>query len=143
MDKERWARVRNLVEQAMALPEDDRPAFLRSQGKEATLIADAEELLRYDRQASEIFSVLGAARTLISEPDLKLDGNHIGAYRVIEELGRGGMGVVYLAERADGVYQQEVAVKVLQEGVFTPALVERFRQERQILAGLTHPGIAR
>ncbi len=143
MDKERWARVRHLVEQAMALPEDVRSAFLRSQSEDATLIADAEELLRYDRQASEIFSVLGTAPSLISEADLNLDGSHVGAYRVVEELGRGGMGVVYLAERADGVYQQKVAVKVLQEGVFTPALAERFRQERQILAGLTHPGITR
>jgi serine/threonine protein kinase len=143
MDRERWARVRDLVEQAMTLPETDRLFFLRSQNEDTTLIADAEELLRYDRQASEIFSVLGTTRSLISEADLKLDGSYVGAYRVIEELGRGGMGVVYLAERADGVYQQEVAVKVLQENVFTPALAQRFRQERQILAGLTHPGIAR
>ena len=143
MEKERWARVRNLLEQAMTLPEADRLDFLRSQAEDPLLIAEAEQLLRYDRQASEVFSVLGTTRSLTSETDLKLDGRHIGVYRVIEELGRGGMGVVYLAERADGVYEQVVAVKVLQEAVFTPALAERFRLERQILAGLTHPGIAR
>lgn len=70
-------------------------------------------------------------------------GSTLGNYRLMEELGRGGMGAVYLAERADGVYQQKVAVKILQDGIFTPALAERFGQERQLLARLQHPGIAR
>src|SRR5208282_5985793 len=60
-----------------------------------------------------------------------------------EEIGSGGMGAVYLAERADGAYQQRVALKILQEGIFTPRLVERFEEERQIMARLSHPGIAR
>lgn len=143
MDRERWAKVRNLVEQAMAVPEADRMVLMRGQTHDATLIDDAVKLLRYDQQASAMFSVVGTASILRSDVDLRLDGSHIGAYRILQELGRGGMGVVYLAERADGVYQQQVAVKVLQEGVFTAALAERFRQERQMLAGLTHPGIAR
>lgn len=143
MDRERWAKVRNLVEQAMAVPEADRMVLLRGQTHDATLIDDAVKLLRYDQQASAMFSVVGTAGIVRSDVDLRLDGTHIDAYRILKELGRGGMGVVYLAERADGVYQQQVAVKVLQEGVFTAALAERFRQERQMLAGLTHPGIAR
>src|ERR1035437_523659 len=143
MDRERWAKVRNLVEQAMAVPEADRMELLRGQTDDATLIDDAVKLLRYDQQASAMFSVVGTAGILRSDVDLRLDGSQIGAYQILQELGRGGMGVVYLAERADGVYQQQVAVKVLQEGVFTLALAERFRQERQMLAGLTHPGIAR
>lgn len=70
-------------------------------------------------------------------------GRRIGPYRVISELGRGGMGVVYLAERADGAYDQEVALKVLPAATATKALRARFLLERRILARLEHPGIAR
>ena len=66
----------------------------------------------------------------------------IGPYRVIRELGRGGMGTVYLAVRADGEVQKRVAVKVLKRGTDTDAIVRRFRRERQILASLEHPYIA-
>jgi serine/threonine protein kinase len=67
----------------------------------------------------------------------------LGAYRLVEEIGRGGMGDVYRAERADGQFEKKVAVKVLPLDLLTPRAVERFRKERQILAGLEHPYIAR
>jgi eukaryotic-like serine/threonine-protein kinase len=71
------------------------------------------------------------------------DGARIGPFRIVRELGRGGMGVVYLAERADGGFAQQVALKVLKRGLETDEVLARFRQERQILASLTHPNIAR
>ena len=66
----------------------------------------------------------------------------VGAYRLIRELGRGGMGAVYLGVRDDDAFQKRVAVKVLKRGMDTDAIVRRFRHERRILAGLEHPYIA-
>ncbi len=70
-------------------------------------------------------------------------GAAVGPYRVVRELGRGGMAVVYLAERADGLFEQRVALKVMQRGGASAELVRRFEQERRILASLSHPAIAR
>ena len=70
-------------------------------------------------------------------------GELIGAYRLVREIGRGGMGTVYLAVRADDEYRKQVAIKVIRRGMDTRDIVERFRRERQTLAGLVHPNIAR
>ena len=70
-------------------------------------------------------------------------GRRIGPYSVVRELGRGGMGAVYLAERADGQYQQRVALKLIKRGMDSEQVLARFRAERQILASLDHPNIAR
>ena len=69
-------------------------------------------------------------------------GSRLGPWRLVSVLGRGGMGTVYRAERADGQYRQEVAVKILRSGPRDPYAIERFRTERQVLAHLTHPNIA-
>src|ERR1700726_3401163 len=66
-------------------------------------------------------------------------GSRIGAYRIVREIGRGGMGTVFLAARADGEFEKDVAVKVLKRGTDTDEIVRRFRSERQILARLEHP----
>ena len=70
-------------------------------------------------------------------------GRRIGPYSIVRELGRGGMGAVYLAERADGQYQHRVALKLIKRGMDTEQVLTRFRSERQILASLDHPNIAR
>ena len=70
-------------------------------------------------------------------------GHRIGAYDIVAELGSGGMGEVFAAVRADGQYEQRVALKLVRGGLATAGIVERFRGERQILAGLDHPYIAR
>src|SRR5690606_2456991 len=64
-------------------------------------------------------------------------------YRIVREIGRGGMGAVYLAERADGEFDQRVAVKLVKRGMDTDEILARFRHERRILASLEHPSIAR
>ena len=71
-----------------------------------------------------------------------LEGTRIGPYRIDRELGRGGMGTVYLAVRGDDQFQKRVALKVLKRGMDTDAIVQRFRNERQILASLEHPYIS-
>lgn len=79
----------------------------------------------------------------LAREDELLPGTLVGRYRIVRELGRGGMAVVYLAERADGQFEQQVALKLLKRGVDTDEVVGRFDQERQILARARHPGIAR
>src|SRR4028118_840385 len=69
-------------------------------------------------------------------------GRRIGVYELKREIGRGGMGAVYLAERADGEFYQTVAVKLIKRGMDTDMILKRFRRERQILAALNHPNIA-
>ena len=88
------------------------------------------------------------AAPLLGEPAADIDrtesGLTIGAYRIVREIGRGGMGTVYLAERADNQYQRRVALKVLPGwSAANERLVRRFVEERQILAALDHPDIAR
>lgn len=142
MTAERWAAVTTLVEQALSLPPAERPAFLRAAAASPDLIAEAEQLLALEPEASQLFPI-ERWRTAPTPTPALTPGTSIGRYLLLEEIGRGGMGTVFRARRADGVYQQEVALKVLGEGLNTQALAHRFEAERQILAGLTHPGIAR
>lgn len=109
------------------------------------------ELRRDDpARCAELESLLAAAAragAFLDTPptppgDGDLAGQRVGVYRLIRELGRGGMGAVYLAERDDGQYRQQVAVKLIRPDLNAPDLVERFRAERQILADLRHPHIA-
>src|ERR671932_1486707 len=70
-------------------------------------------------------------------------GRRVGSYRIVREVGRGGMGAVYLAERVDSAFHKRVAVKVVKRGMDTDFILRRFRHERQILASFDHPNIAR
>jgi len=148
MDSERWAVLRLHLEAALVLTQSDRAAYLDREVHDPELRAEVRDLLGYQKDASAILGMgnwqdrnLAADSEANTEPSLQ--GTLLGPYRLLSELGRGGMGTVYLAERADGVYEHNVAIKVLQESLFTQGLVERFKQERQILARLSHPGIAR
>ncbi|MGB3544035.1 MAG: serine/threonine-protein kinase, partial [Rubrivirga sp.] len=108
---------------------------------DATLRAEVEALLAADRSApTEDRIDLASAAELISD-DPPVVGERVGPWRVVRELGRGGMGRVDLVERADGAYDQRAALKRL--GLVAPSRVKRFLRERQILASLRHPGIAR
>ena len=145
MTTKQWARLRSLLERAMAQAPAERAAFLRNETADVELIAEVHRLLDCEGEATAMFGVEAwRDRSSTHTPgDSNLAGITVGSYRLVEELGRGGMGEVYLAERADGVYQQTVAIKILRENIFAPALADRFKQERQILATLRHSGIAR
>ncbi len=139
-----WQKVRLLVEAAALLPPDQRESFLSDEITDPQLRAEVAELLSFMGESTNVFPLQAWAEGALAPPaEADLAGLSIGNYRLLKELGRGGMGAVYLAERADGSYEHRVALKVLQEGLATPRLIERFREERQILARLSHPSIAR
>jgi serine/threonine protein kinase len=135
-----FALLEQLFDQALALPADQREAFLRQRCGSNTLLLDrAKALLSAhdnEQEASEV------RQQAAGEKSVPLH-RRFGPYEVESLLGRGGMGAVYLAHRADGQYEKKVAIKIVDLPLATEAFFERFRQERQILAGLDHPNIAR
>jgi non-specific serine/threonine protein kinase/serine/threonine-protein kinase len=132
MTPEQWSAVKSLFGRAVELPAGDRDRFLREECPE-NLRQEVRELLEAD----------GAAGDFLQNPVHDLQGYWFGPYRAIRELGRGGMGVVYLAERTDAEFQKRVAVKLVPSALLSADLLWRFHQERQILASLEHPNIAR
>jgi tetratricopeptide (TPR) repeat protein len=143
----RWAALDALFEGAIAMPASGREAFLREAcGDDWELREEVLQLLRYDTpDDTEEFSLLealqaGAASVIGDE---SAAGRMLGPYRIERAIGRGGMAVVYLGSRADGLYQKQVAIKLIKRGMDTAAVVGRLRRERSILAALDHPYIAR
>lgn len=140
VERDRW--LDRLLTELLELAGPDRSARLeeRCRGDES-LAAEARELLtsaeRAEESTSEGLQPLSHLQALAAAPP-----DSLGPYRVLREIGRGGMGVVYLGQRADGAYEQQVAIKVL-DSVAKERSAGRFLQERQILAELDHPGIAR
>ena len=149
ISNERWAEVERVLDGALALQPEDVPAFLdRECGEDAELRREVEQLLDSCRRAGDFLErpALGLAAVLAGERATERAmpaGRRIGPYVVTGEAGHGGMGVVYLAERDDGQFRQRVALKVLPRGLESAQAIRRFLDERQILASLTHPGIAR
>ena len=138
-----WDRLEELFEEALATHPLERGAFLdRVCGADASLRAELEAMLYGPTGGAErgIDRLLRDAATPDTDP---MVGAKVGHWRVVSQLGRGGMGVVYLVERADGEYQQRAALKLVAPARHTPESVERFRAERQVLARLQHPSIAR
>ncbi|HWM92542.1 MAG TPA: serine/threonine-protein kinase [Thermoanaerobaculia bacterium] len=143
MHPERFQRVERLFGEVLERSVVERQAILA--GEDADLIADVERLLAADVQAGRFLEdavASGAAAVLQDETQGEI-GRRLGPYRLVRELGRGGMGVVYLAERDDEEFQHRVAIKLLHRGLETGEIVARFQTERQILAHLDHPSIAR
>ena len=146
---EHYARVQELFQATVDLPADERATVLETQcDGDAALRRDVETLLALDAESDSFGE---QPRFVISEnflpddsdSDEQLAGRRFGVYQVIRELGRGGLGAVYLAARADDEYRKEVALKLIRRGLDTDDILRRFRTERQILAQLDHPNIAR
>jgi eukaryotic-like serine/threonine-protein kinase len=134
-----------IFEQAQALPDPAaRQAYLDSAcGGRPDLRQKVEELLRSDREAEEIQFFAGANRTTRAE-DLLLEkpGTRIGRYKLLEQIGEGGFGTVYVAEQREPV-KRRVALKIIKLGMDTRQVVARFEAERQALAMIDHPNIAK
>lgn len=150
MDARDWQRVNEIVVEALELAPEQRSAFLDEQCCDAPNVRrEVESLLAAEGDAANFLdspAVENYASFFESserEEAEALLGQKIGNYRIIGELGHGGMGAVYLAERSDGKFEQRVALKLLKREMNTTALRKHFEQERKILAALQHPNIAR
>jgi serine/threonine protein kinase/TolB-like protein len=150
MSPERWQKVEALVHGALEVASPQRGAWIeRACAGDASLRAEVEKLLRGEegsRNFLEAPAVEQEAEWLAGEAASEgalAVGQQIGAYRIRRELGRGGMGAVYLAERADDQYRKFVAIKIVRRDVDSRDILRRFRNECQILASLDHPNIAR
>jgi serine/threonine protein kinase len=142
----RWRRLDQLFGEASEIPAPDREEWLRALPPEdQPLAAELRSLLlAHDRGGDFLAAAVEQAeRALGGEPEAELLGKRIGAYRLVRPLGRGGMGAVYLAERADEAFRQRVAIKLLPWALATAESRHRFLLERQTLARLEHPHIAR
>jgi len=147
----RVARLIALFEQALDLPHARRVVLLEQLAAEdAALAQELRSLLAAHESSPDYLEHLAAtavspayAAVLDATPaGPRWEGRRIGAYRLVREVGRGGMSRVFLAERADGQFEQRVALKLLRPGFDSDIDVGRFRAERQILASLSHPNIA-
>lgn len=153
MDPQRWQRIKEIFEAALDVPVELRQGFLEQHcAGDETLRGEVQRLLEADAaaQAPDVAIVAMApdllqamADTQQNEDDARLTGVRAGSWRLLRVIGRGGMGTVYLAERDDGAYVQQAAVKLLRTDWPGAELDQRLEAERQILAGLDHPGIVR
>ncbi|HEY7751732.1 MAG TPA: serine/threonine-protein kinase, partial [Ignavibacteriaceae bacterium] len=142
MNPNRWDEVQKLFESALELDPKKRENYLKEKcGDDKELFDEVISLLIADEKQHSIFSA--SVSDYISIDDKTLSGKIFGNYRAVEQIGSGGMGSVYLAERADGQFEQKVALKIINPGMNSKEIVSRFEEERQILARLQHPNIAR
>ncbi len=141
MDAERWRQIEALFHDALERPAAERPAFVDAATDDEDVRREVIALLAAEAGADELIDgALASALELATEESAP---ESIGPYRVLERLGEGGLATVYLAERSDRQYRMRVAIKVVKRGMDTAEILRRLRLERQILAGLDHPNVAR
>ncbi|HEU4389144.1 MAG TPA: serine/threonine-protein kinase [Blastocatellia bacterium] len=148
MHSERWRLIEELFHRTLERPPNERRDFLAAACEgDNSLRAEIEELLDANDQAGSFIKTppaLGDTTIVLTEPEADSARRpRLGAYEVIQEIGRGGMGTVYLAARADEEFRKRVAIKLVTAGFDHESIIQRFRNERQILASLDHPNIAR
>ncbi|MCH9647137.1 MAG: serine/threonine-protein kinase [Deltaproteobacteria bacterium] len=146
MDLELWQKVRRIYEEARDRRGEDLQEFLdKACGKDGRLRDEVKGMLANDDGALTGTDTFATPIVRVPEKEMLIPGDRIldGRFEIIEVLKEGGMGVVYLGRRSDGAFEQEVAIKVIRPGLDAEKWFERFRVERQILARLEHPNIAR
>ena len=159
MSPELWKEIEALFEAVCDVPAAEREAFLDARcAGESDLRGEVEKLLGHAELAgdfmespvwtdsfvdSSVKQVISGSLNSTNAAKDDFTGLVVGPYRLVDEIGRGGMGTVYRGERIDGEFTQEVAVKLLRRGLDSDFIVKRFRHERQILASFEHPFIAR
>ncbi len=151
LSKSGWREVERVFASALELPADQREEFIASADpalrSELRSLLAAHEHLSSEAPNAGFLAGLDADRAVALMEAVSgaehWEGRTLGAYRILREAGHGGMGTVYLAERADDQYRKQVAIKIVRQGLFGERNVRRFREERQILALLEHPHIAR
>lgn len=142
LSTQQWQRLQALFEQAETLDHAGAEALVAAErSADAVVAAALAAMLTANRQWSDRTDAAVAALSAAVLPSAV--GTRLGAFVLLREIGRGGMGVVYLGERSDGRVQQQVAIKVLHAGSLDEHTRQRFQREREILAAFDHPGIAR
>jgi len=153
MEKKDWNKIEKIIDEALRLPESKRYVYIAQQCKGDEALKSEVTLLLESIIASEGWLEnpddyrAALYDDIFEDPafpeEASVIGQRIGAYRITEELGRGGMGTVFLAKRSDGIFEHQVAIKIIRESQATRENIRRFEQERNILASLNHPGIAK
>ena len=146
MTPEQWQEIRPILESALERDPASRASFLDGACADSFLRREVESLIASHEQAGTGLLNPGSAIGFkpYEETRFRLQaGKRIGVYEILEELAVGGMGAVYRASRADGQYNQQVAVKIVRAELGVELTTIRFKNERQILASLNHPNIAR
>lgn len=147
MTPDRWRQIDQILQAALDRDPRERSAFLvQACAEDASLLGEVESLIKsHDEAQSFIESPLleDSTKIMMEQPARAVANRLIGAYKIIREIGHGGMGTVFLASRADEQYRKAVAIKLIRRGMDTDSILSRFRHERQILASLDHPNIAR
>lgn len=161
MSLNQWQQIEEIFQAALDLTSAERRAFVEKKcAGDAELKQEIDKLLAdYDSAGNFIESPVWTDSDFFNTEAKKdiedsldkigtnknsdaMNGRRVGVYELKEEIGRGGMGTVFLAKRADGEFEQSVAVKLIRRGMDTDLILKRFRRERQILAALNHPNIA-
>lgn len=138
-DRARWQRLKEIFDEAVELGPDERREYLaKFESGEKTLFDELAGLLTVDTKAGEFMK-----EPVFRDDAPNLIGESIGQYRIVRELGRGGMGAVFEGVREDGDFDKRVAIKLTGHNLFSEELIRRFRNEKQILAQLEHPNIVR
>jgi eukaryotic-like serine/threonine-protein kinase len=138
MTENTWQELQALFHRALERPPEERRQFVAEHASSQQMRDEVFALLDAEEQPA---SVVDRPYQSTAE-DRSLEGSIVGAYRLVRQIGSGGMGSVFLAERADGTFERQVALKVVKKGMDTAAVNDRFQRERQILAQLDHPNIA-
>ncbi|TVR19195.1 MAG: serine/threonine protein kinase [Balneolaceae bacterium] len=154
MNSDHWKKIEDIVDELLKLSEAERSQRARDLcGQDIALLNEVLDFLNVmDQSDDAILSLKKSkhiiAKSVVREIEQERDasyfiGKEIQNYQIVKHLETGGMGAVFLAERCDGTFQKQVAIKILKREFANPTISERFKQERQILANLTHPGIAK
>lgn len=146
MNSINWLQVKEIFSAALDLPPAEREDFIREKCGDEAIIVEVESLLAAYEEADNFIEspAFRPVQDFVKDGQRSsMSGKIIGVYKIEKEIGRGGMGAVYLARRADREFEKRVAVKLIKRGLDTDDIIRRFRQERQILATLDHPNITR
>ena len=138
-----WPRIRNVLDAALELAPELREAYVAEKCPEADIRRQVYSILAAYNDETSFLERPVALASLSSAAGVPLPGDRIGPYLLEKKMGEGGMGAVYLARRADEAFDKVVAIKLLKRGWASEEEIRRFRVERQILADLEHPNIAK
>lgn len=143
MNEKKWQNVKEIFLDALEKTNGEREEIL-SKISNNEIRAEVESLLVSHEEIEDFIEVPAfQIGEVFSENGVNLADKHFGNYKIIREIGAGGMGAVFLAERDDGEFSQKVALKIVRQTVAEKEIINRFKRERQILANLNHPNIAK